>query len=269
MKITVVGAGVSGLTCAIVLRAAGHEVEIVAKEIDPPTSSAAAAIWYPYHVASPHVEGWSETTRAILNRMAEDPGTGVTLVDLELRDEGRTISVPLTDTSRYLPYLRRRFGGLIIERMIGSFDEIDAEMIVNCSGFGARTLCADSALLPGHGMSVLVKKQALDRAIVADTPDGDLVYLIPRADDCLLGGYDDSVAAAEGEAEAIIRRCEEAWPPLVPDVLKVKRGVRPVRDPVRLERETQLGRVIIHNYGHGGAGFTLSWGCALAVRGLV
>jgi D-amino-acid oxidase len=42
-------------------------------------------------------------------------------------------------------------------------------------------------------------------------------------------------------------------------------GLRPVRPAVRLERE---GRVI-HCYGQGGAGVTLSWGCAEEVRELV
>jgi D-amino-acid oxidase len=32
---------------------------------------------------------------------------------------------------------------------------------------------------------------------------------------------------------------------------------------VRLEREP--GTHIVHNYGHGGSGVTLSWGCALEV----
>jgi D-amino-acid oxidase len=42
----------------------------------------------------------------------------------------------------------------------------------------------------------------------------------------------------------------------------VKRGIRPVRRSVRLELATVAGRTIVHNYGHGGAGFTVSWGCA-------
>jgi D-amino-acid oxidase len=41
-------------------------------------------------------------------------------------------------------------------------------------------------------------------------------------------------------------------------------GQRPVRPAVRLERAGD----IVHCYGHGGAGFTLSWGCADAVREL-
>ncbi len=52
-----------------------------------------------------------------------------------------------------------------------------------------------------------------------------------------------------------------------PNVLAERVGLRPFRKlGVRLERE-QLhdGRIVIHNYGHGGAGFTLSWGCAREV----
>jgi D-amino-acid oxidase len=39
-------------------------------------------------------------------------------------------------------------------------------------------------------------------------------------------------------------------------------GLRPGRAEVRLEKELISGKVIIHNYGHGGSGVTLSWGCA-------
>ena len=55
-----------------------------------------------------------------------------------------------------------------------------------------------------------------------------------------------------------------------PKVFAERVGLRPFRKSgVRLERD-QLsdGRTVIHNYGHGGAGFTLSWGCAEEVCGL-
>ena len=47
-------------------------------------------------------------------------------------------------------------------------------------------------------------------------------------------------------------------------------GLRPVRPEVRLDAEALPGgRVLWHNYGHGGAGVTLSWGCAREVAAVV
>ena len=47
-------------------------------------------------------------------------------------------------------------------------------------------------------------------------------------------------------------------------------GVRPFRNgSYRLDAETISGKLIVHNYGHGGCGITLSWGCADKVRGIV
>lgn len=47
-------------------------------------------------------------------------------------------------------------------------------------------------------------------------------------------------------------------------------GVRPYRNgSYRLDTETLSGKFIVHNYGHGGAGITLSWGCAAKVRDIV
>ncbi|CAG5059094.1 unnamed protein product [Parnassius apollo] len=38
-------------------------------------------------------------------------------------------------------------------------------------------------------------------------------------------------------------------------------GLRPGRDAVRLDAEERDGKIYIHNYGHGGSGLTLFWGC--------
>ena len=47
-------------------------------------------------------------------------------------------------------------------------------------------------------------------------------------------------------------------------------GLRPGRVAVRVERDTTAdGRPLVHDYGHGGSGFTLSWGCADDVAALV
>ncbi|HYH09708.1 MAG TPA: FAD-dependent oxidoreductase [Thermoanaerobaculia bacterium] len=257
MNVIVVGAGVSGLTCAVVLAEAGYDVTIVAKELRETTSEAAAAIWFPYHIESPEAEAWAQVTRELL------PGLpGVTLVDFEIRDTGEILRVPLMDTTQYLPYLRERFGGPIVQRAVRSFDELDAGVIVNCTGFGARVLCDDETLVPGYGVVAVTARPPLDGAFVRMADP--LLYVIPRSDDCILGGYDRDVRPTDADVEAIVARCREAVPALGP-VHAVKHGVRPVRPLVRLERE---GRVI-HNYGHGGARFTVSWGCALRVLELV
>ena len=47
-------------------------------------------------------------------------------------------------------------------------------------------------------------------------------------------------------------------------------GLRPGRPEVRLETDTVPdGRPVVHNYGHGGSGYILSWGCAHEVADLV
>lgn len=55
-----------------------------------------------------------------------------------------------------------------------------------------------------------------------------------------------------------------------PDVLGERVGIRPFRHSgARVERaQLRDGRVLIHDYGHGGSGFTLSWGCAEAVAAI-
>jgi D-amino-acid oxidase len=42
-------------------------------------------------------------------------------------------------------------------------------------------------------------------------------------------------------------------------------GLRPWRPEVRLESEPLSDGVLWHNYGHGGAGISMAWGCAAEI----
>ena len=94
-----------------------------------------------------------------------------------------------------------------------------------------------------------------------------LIYTIPRRDVTVLGGtaqrgdWDEDIR--DEDTELILRKCESLWPELDRSkVVGVSVGLRPSRKEVRLEVENISGRLVVHNYGHGGAGVTLSWGCA-------
>ncbi|HEX4292222.1 MAG TPA: FAD-dependent oxidoreductase, partial [Trebonia sp.] len=90
-------------------------------------------------------------------------------------------------------------------------------------------------------------------------PHGDLVVLGGTAYE----GASDMAPRAD-VADRIMRDCAAAFPSLRGARVVAQRvGLRPVRPAVRLEAEALPGgRVLWHNYGHGGAGVTLSWGCA-------
>jgi len=264
MRITIIGAGVSGLTCAVVLREAGHDVVIVAKEIESTTSDAAAAIWFPYHIASPHAERWAAESREVFVTLTSDADAGVSMIEFDT-PLGR-MHVPLVDTTRYLPYLRARFGGTIVQQAVNDLATLDGDALVNCAGYGARELFDDDELTPGYGIAVVTDKPRFDRALVTDDP---LTYVIPRTNDCILGGYNQPVPPPAEEVAAIVERCRAAVPELSGRILGIRKGIRPLRPSVRLERTSFAGRPLVHNYGHGGAGFTVSWGCAEEVAELL
>ena len=127
----------------------------------------------------------------------------------------------------------------------------------------------DADLEPHRGQVAIVPTiEGLTCAIVCD--DEPLMYAIPRTNDCVFGGTNeisDNLAADPDTPSHIVAECSRVLNIETPRVLTERVGLRPFRrSGVRLERD-QLrdGRIAIHNYGHGGAGFTLSWGCAREV----
>lgn len=80
-------------------------------------------------------------------------------------------------------------------------------------------------------------------------------------------------AAVAALARTSLAAAPKRWPTpnLAEDqVLRCVAGIRPYRKGgVRIEREEAAGKALVHNYGHGGAGYTLSWGSAKAAVDLV
>ena len=147
------------------------------------------------------------------------------------------------------------------------------KVIVNCAGIGAGDLVPDREMEPHRGQVAVVPRiDGLSRAIVCD--DAPLMYAIPRTNDCVFGGTNeisDNLAADPVTTSKIVGECSRVLSIESPRLLSERVGLRPFRKSgVRVERDCLSdGRTVIHNYGHGGAGFTLSWGCTKSVVRLV
>ncbi|MEY2561548.1 MAG: D-amino-acid oxidase, partial [Verrucomicrobiota bacterium] len=151
-----------------------------------------------------------------------------------------------------------------------NLEEVEArfDLVVNCAGIGAKELVPDAAMEPHRGQVAIVAPLDLSYAVVCDDPP--LMYAIPRSQDCVLGGTNDvsDNRAADSTATArIVAECQRVLGFSAPTILAERVGLRPCRKGgVRVAAEKMRdGRRVIHNYGHGGAGFTLSWGCAETV----
>ena len=179
------------------------------------------------------------------------------------------------DTTIYLDYLAERFrkaGGEIHANVrFDKLEDVDTkfDLVINCAGIGARELVHDADLEPHRGQVAIVPKiEGLSCAIVCD--DAPLMYAIPRTNDCVFGGTNelsDNLAADSATTSRIVTECSRVLNVDKPRVLAERVGLRPFRKSgVRIERgQLRDGRTVIHNYGHGGAGFTMSWGCAREV----
>jgi D-amino-acid oxidase len=311
MRVTVLGAGVSGLTSAIRLLEAGHRVRLVAAGPSATTTSAlAAAVWFPTHVGPPEkVLRWGGETLRVLAEQAAAGTPGVvmreslalyreppgrpdwtaavgTVRDAEPGElppgyrHGLRFAVPLAEMPVHLPWLLARvadLGGHVESRTVGSLaelaDEARVDAVVNCSGLAARELVPDPGVHPVRGRIVRVRNPGLTLSVRDEQHPGGRAYVHPRTDDCILGGtleageWDTAVDPAAGAA--IVERCCDLVPALRgTTVLEQVVGLRPGRPTVRLGVDERDPR-IVHNYGHGGAGITLSWGCAREVCELV
>lgn len=304
-----IGAGVIGLTTAVCLAEAGLRVLIRTAALPQATTSrAASAMWGP-SFAEPRagVKRWTGVTLADLRELAARPATGVRIArgmlgsrrtseppppDLfpglqvcraDELPEGFAgafrVAVPLIDMPRYLDYLHARLidaGGEIEVRPLRVLAEAaeEAPVVVNCAGIGARDLVPDPTLRPVRGQHVVVENPGLTEFFMEEPLGTQWAGYFPHGDHVVLGGNADSdewsLEPERATAEGIVRRCAEVEPALAgARVLEHRVGLRPTRTVIRLEEERIGASRCVHNYGHGGSGVSLSWGCAREVGALL
>lgn len=310
-RAVVIGAGVSGLTTALALRKLGLEVTILAELIPPQTTSqVAAAFWYPYLVEpAEKASRWGEASYHQFERLAADPASGILLRPLRVLFQ-KPVSLPawshyvqgftwlspqeipsgfysgyrlltsVIEMPIYLAYLQQQLASSAVhirQAKVTSLNDAQldsADVIINCTGLGARDLCHDQAMFPVRGQILAGQGIPTEELTFCPEPEAGPIYIVPRSQDCIVGGTSeasDDLTPSNQTSEVIWNRALKIQPKLsLLSQLVPRVGLRPCRTQVRLETEkTSSGKLVIHNYGHGGGGVTLSWGCAKEVTELL
>jgi D-amino-acid oxidase len=212
--------------------------------------------------------------------------------------DGFVFRAPVIDMSVYLEFLMGAFlagGGQIEQREVSDLAEAFAvsRVVVNCAGLGSRALVGDTDVHAARGQVLRIAPNGFERVLLDDTGPNKVAYIVPRLHDIILGGVDDDhderLEVDEDQTPSILARCAnlvEHYDPrfaaslrahhgqpsdVAPaEILGIAVGLRPVRSSVRVEAERVApDRLLLHNSGHGGAGVTLSWGCAADVVALL
>lgn len=306
--VLVLGAGVIGLTTGIRLAEDGHRVRIRSAHEPLATTSALATAMIGPTFAPPEApeRRWEATTVAELTGSPEMPGVHLCHGRLiarppdmtpPLADEipgfapctagelppgyqtGFWVTLPLIDMEPYLAHLRQRFlgaGGELEIRPVGSLVEAAGECrrLVNCTGLAARHLVPDQQVTPVRGVKLVVENPGLTTFLMEAPLSSTWAGLHPHGDHVVIGGVAEegaeSAAPDADEAATMLQRCVEIEPRLADaPIIEHRVGARPGRPTIRLEAEVIEGARCVHNYGHGGIGVTMAWGCAEDAAALV
>ncbi|MCW5767783.1 MAG: FAD-binding oxidoreductase [Phycisphaeraceae bacterium] len=198
---------------------------------------------------------------------------------------GWRFSAPRVDPRHHLPWLEARLRTPVLRRTVSSLSDVvddrslGADVVVNCTGLGAGRLARDEQIRPLFGQVVVCEPGTFDPgSSMADERDPKAVfYAIPRRDEVIIGGctaeWDGNVAdgtlpAPDPNLTEVLLARAARYGVEPRGILRVVAGLRPYRTAVRVERDAADPR-IIHNYGHGGSGYTIARGCAEEVAGMV
>ena len=206
-------------------------------------------------------------------------------------DEAQAVNIPpqcsdvwafttyICNCSNYLSWMMKQFqenGGRIEKRTVKSLDELSSfNIIINCTGVWAGNLVEEEHnVQPCRGQVVLVRAPWITTFRIDENRE-KVAYILPRANSVVLGGTMQMGNWSEQPdpktAETILENALKLEPSLSrAEVIGGWAGLRPVRNRVRLDASVgPKGGLVIHCYGHGGQGVTLSWGCAKDIGEIV
>jgi len=314
IRVTVAGAGVVGLTCAVRLAEAGFTVDVLARELPLETSSAAGGgLWLPAAPdpadpagSGPDSDRWARATLHALRELAaagdaahdatggsggngvaqrpgvllgssaaaglralsEDVGLATVGTPAPGHDAGWRAVLPLVDLDRYLPYLVRRLsaaGGTLTRLALAALPA--RGVVVNCTGVAARAMVPDPAVTPARVQVLRLADPGLGEWVLDATP-GRECWVAPHGDHVVVGGpVEDGEwsPTPDPAVAAVLRERVTRLVPALADAAELghRVGLRPRRaGGVRLATERREAATVVHCYGHGAAGLTLSWGTA-------
>ena len=215
---------------------------------------------------------------------------------------------PTIDTDQAMSWLmevvKAKGAKLVTETIIGDLidqetelrERFDVDVIINCTGLAGSELAGDTTCYPIRGGLIRVINDGKDfpkinnALVIAADGVNEIVFIVPRNDNILLLGgctqpheWNLDLTLDSPIIKRMRARCEAFLPCLknarLDPEYPLAQGLRPFRKRnVRVERELRqyvspTGRVstsrIIHSYGQGGAGWSLSFGCAGDVALLV
>lgn len=296
----VVGGGVSGLSTGIRLLEDGWIVNLWSSKFSPNTTSdVAAALWYPFLSAPVEKTNlWGSKTYDVLKEFSTNPDAGISMTQTyeyfrEIQEDPSwkdsvdnfkrltddlpsnyiecfSFITPIIEMPIYLKWLTKKYndlGGSLEQKTISNFLELPSnfDVVVNCTGLEAGELTGDKEVYPIRGQILRVKTDISVMHLDQQIPT--LAYIVPRSNDMILGGVAQqdnwSLSPTDKDRNFILKKCSQIIPELKDvEIIEELVGLRPGRTSVKLDKEIISNRTLIHNYGHGGSGVTLSWGCA-------
>jgi len=195
--------------------------------------------------------------------------------------EAYRLVVPVIDIPVFMPYLKNlveKSGVNIYLKELSSPAELfpNYDLVVNCTGVWAHHFVNDDEVFPIRGQVVTVSlPENLRESTRLYQKEDKFTLILPRTNDVILGGTAQEgnwdLTPNDEDTKVILERCSKLIPKISKaEILSTSVGLRPGRKEVRLElEEIRINQPVVHNYGHGGGGYTVAWGCANEVSKII